>query len=680
MSKRLLLLLLPILLLAGCRQAVVNDADGVVVASPDGTIRARFFLDEEGAAGLDITVDGKPYMTVSHIGLIPMDCLSLDRGFALVPDGITQTTYLDTAHLPWGENKFLSSRYSNYVFDLRNADSVQMLLKVRVYDDGVVFSFNFAGLPDSLMIANESTTYRFAADGTGWSIPANFESYEFAYREQPISQTTDASTPFTFCLADSRWGSIHEAALDNMPEMALRQTDSLAFQAWLCPDNSGTGASFPAQSCVLGAFRTITIGRQAVDLINSQLVLSCNLGREFVPDHIDFSSARPIKYVGIWWGMHLGINSWVPDSRHGATTEEAMRYIDFAAENHIDAVLVEGWNQGWEQWGGTQVFDYLRPAPDYDLERVAVYARERGVQLIMHYETGGNIPRFEEQMDSAFRWCEGHGIHYAKTGYAGAFPDRQLHHSLYGVEHYQRVTECAARHQVCLDVHEPIKPTGLCRTCPNLMTAEGARGMEWNAWSDGNSPAHTTILPFTRLLAGPMDYTPGIFDITYERIKDNPDCRQWNQKDARQCRVHTTIAKQCALWVVLYSPMVMAADLIENYKGHPLFQFFRDYNPDCDESRALQGEPGKYIVIVRRSGDTWFLGAVTNEECRDIEVPLRFLPRRWKKYAVTLYRDGSDAHYSTNPCNYAIDTLAVRRSQTLRLHLAPGGGCAAVIR
>lgn len=681
MYKRLLLLLLPLFLLAGCRQPTQNEAaDDAVVVSPDGTIRARFFLDEEGSAGLDITVDGKPYMTVSRIGLTPMDTLSLDRGFALVPDGITPATCLDTAHLPWGENKVLSSHGSCYLFDLRNADAVRMLLEVRVYDDGVAFSFDLAELPDSLMIANESTTYRFASDGTGWSIPANFESYEFAFREQPLSKTVDASTPFTFRLADGRWGSIHEAALVDMPEMVLRQADSLAFQTWLCPDNSGTGASFLAQGCVLGAYRTITIGRQAVDLINSQLMLSCNRSRELVANDCDYFFARPIKYVGIWWGMHLGIQSWVPDSRHGATTANAMRYIDFAAENNIDAVLVEGWNRGWEQWGGTQVFDYLRAAPDYDLERVAAYARERGVQLIMHYETGGNIPRFEEQMDSAFRWCEDHGIHYAKTGYAGAFPDRQLHHSHYGVTHYNKVMRHAAEHRVALDVHEPIKPTGLCRTYPNLMSAEGARGMEWNAWSDGNSPAHTTILPFTRLLAGPMDYTPGIFDITYQRIQDNPDCRQWNQKDSRECRVHTTLAKQCALWVVIYSPMVMAADLIENYEGHPMFQFFRDYNPDCDWSCALQGEPGQYVVLVRRAGDTWFLGAVTNEDGRDIEVPLSFLPRRLRPYAVTLYHDGPDAHYETRPTSFAVDTLRLRRSQTLRLRLAPSGGCAAIIR
>ena len=667
-----------VILLAAC-----HSGDPLTVSSPDCSIEARFSLDSVGTATIGITVDGEDYMTITDIGLTTLDSTDLVHGFTLADDGITCTEYEDTATLRWGENKHIGSHYRSAIYDLRNTDSVGMLLEVRVYDDGVTFSFDYSGLPDGLLIANESTTYHFATDGTGWSIPANFESYEFAYREQSISQTTDASTPFTFRLADGRWGSIHEAGLTGMPEMALRQTDSLGLQVWLCPDNSGTGTSFRAGSCILGAWRTVTIGRQAVELINSTLVLNCNRGC----DTADYVWARPVKYVGIWWGMHLGINSWTPGgfdgltnhSRHGATTENMLRYIDFAAANGIDAVLAEGWNRGWEQWGGTQVFDYLHAAPDYDLERIAAYARERGVQLIMHYETGGNIPHFEAQMDSAFQWCQDHGVHYAKTGYAGGFPDRELHHSLYGVEHYQRVVDCAARHRVCLDVHEPIKPTGLCRTHPNLMTGEGARGMEWNAWSDGNSPAHTTILPFTRLLAGPMDYTPGIFDITYRRIQDNPDCRQWNQKDARQCRVHTTLAKQCALWVVLYSPMVMAADLIENYEGHPMFQFFRDYNPDCDESRALMGEPGQYVVIVRRAGDTWYLGAVTNDEARDITVPLDFLEKR-KEYTVTLYRDGDEAHYATNPTAYAIDTLRLRRSQPLRLHLAAGGGAAAVIR
>jgi len=402
--------------------------------------------------------------------------------------------------------------------------------------------------------------------------------------------------------------------------------------------------------------------------------------------------------------MHLGVNSWTPDStgaggrsRHGATTENALRYIDFAAANGIDGVLFEGWNRGWEQWGGRQEFDFEAAAPDFDAERVIDYARRRGVQIIMHHETGGNMPHYEARMERAFQWCQNHGIHYVKTGYAGGIPGRHLHHSQYAVGHYQRVTECAARHEIALDVHEPIKPTGLCRTWPNLMTGEGARGMEWNAWSDGNPPSHTVTLPFTRLLAGPMDYTPGIFDLTYRSLQDNPDCRKWNTKDARECRVHTTLAKQVALWVIIYSPMVMAADLMENYlaapgrdssgttdysRVHPMFQFFRDYNPDCDWSETIEGAPGSHVVVARGAGDTIFIGAATNEEARTIALPLDFLVAHGctaSRYEATLYADGEEADYRTRPEAYRIEKRTVSPHDTLHLRLAPGGGCAVIL-
>ena len=658
------------------------------VSSPDTHVVATFYLDSCGSPYIRLHVDDKEVLTVDHIGLTTNDSINLTNGFRFDGFNITKSNHHED--LLWGENKQIKLRDNGAIVHLTRDDGTNMDVCITVADDGFAFRYRYYNI-DSTLLTGESTTYHFATDGMSWSIPANFESYEFDYREQPISQTSDANTPFTFVTNDSLWGSIHEAMLADMPEMTLVRdsTDSLAFHTWLCPDNTGTGtaALYHGQAT---SWRTVTIGRKAVDLINSSFSLSLNPSRHtqrLSDDELSF--AKPIKYIGVWWGMHLGINSWTPDHRHGATTENAIQYIDFAAANNIDAVLFEGWNLGWEQWGGTQVFDFVNAAPDFDVERVIVYAKSKDVQIIMHHETGGNIPHYEAEMERAFQWCEEHGIHYVKTGYAGGFPNRHLHHSQYGVNHYQKVVECAARHHIALIVHEPIKPTGLRLTYPNLMSAEGARGMEWNAWSDGNSPAHETILPFTRILAGPMDYTPGIFDITYEHIKDNPNCQKWNMKDARECRVHTTLAKQVALWVVLYSPIVMASDLIENYLVerpdgttgvHDMFGFFSSFNPDCDWSRALQGYPGQYVVIARRAGDIYYLGAITNQESRNIEIPLDFLAEG-TEYDATIFGDAEDTDYQTNPTTYKITRQdGLSHNGILTLRLANGGGAAVIIQ
>jgi len=672
MKYNLFLLLLCTLMTTACHKS----QDVTQQHSPDGSIHAELTLDSLGSPGISIRAHDQQLLTVSHIGLLSADGMNLSDGFSIVSAEEIQDQGEET--LPWGERKTIFHSSRGFHILLKNSDSVEMQLQCLVADDGVAFRYCYNNI-DTTLLLGESTTYLFASDGQSWSIPANFESYEFEYRQQPISQTVDANTPFTFHLHEGCYGSIHEAALVEMPEMTLVRDsiNMLLFHTWLCPDNSGSGtvAEYVPQRWT--SWRAVTIGSKAVDLINSDFLLSLNLRNPHSKD--TFSYAKPIRYIGVWWGMHLGINSWIPDSRHGATTDNALRYIDFAADNDIDAVLFEGWNLGWDQWGSKQEFDFVQAAPDFDLERVISHARERGVQIIMHHETGGNIPHYEAQMEQAFQWCQDHGIHYVKTGYAGGFPDRELHHSQYGVTHYAKVVASARRHDISLIVHEPIKPTGLRAVSPNLMSAEGARGMEWNAWSDGNTPAHTTILPFTRLLAGPMDYTPGIFDITYERIRNNPLCKQWNMKDSRQCRVHTTLAKQVALWVVLYSPVVMAADLIENYEGHPMFQFFRHYNPDCDWSQALQGEPGEYVALVRRSGDSYYLGAITNEEPRTLHIPLDFLPEG-VPFEATLYGDAEEADYLVNPTAYHISRQRVTRKDTLTLKLAAGGGCAATIK
>lgn len=696
-------------MLATCLVAVLmlSACGRIRLASPDGNVSAEVFsyhysdFTRNPGWGMNIKVDGRQFLQVLDLGL-DISFADATRPFTLYClDTVLRSREVDTIwRLPWGERKEVREHYNEMVVamaDIDNDDRVD--IRIRVFDDGVAFRYEYHlgtgtdGCDSSRLLLGDKTRYRFPSDGICWSIPANFESYEFAYREQPLSQTDDANTPFTFRLGDGRYGAIHEANLRDMPEMTLvRDTASRGgntdsnkqerpcFKTWLAPSADSTiqYAYRLEGRCLVTSWRTISVGRKAVDLINNDMILCLN--EPCVLPHPE--QYRPMKYVGVWWGMHLGINSWVPDSRHGATTDNAMRYIDFAAANDIDAVLFEGWNQGWEQWGGTQVFDFTHAAPDFDIDSVLTHARRKGVEVIIHHETGGNIPNYEAQMEEAYAWCRDRGVHAVKTGYAGGFPNREIHHSRYGVQHYARAMQTAARYGLALDVHEPIKPTGLRRTYPNLMSGEGARGMEWNAWSDGNPPSHQVTLPFTRLLAGPMDYTPGIFDITYKSLEGNPDCKQWNQKDAHECRVHTTLAKQVSLWVILYSPLVMAADLIENYEGHPMFQFFRDFNPDYDWSEALQGEPGQYIVVVRRTGSTYYLAAATNEEPRDITVPLSFLSRegRGQHFAATLYTDGPDADYRSNPTSYSITQQEVTSRTKLKLHLAPGGGCAVILR
>ena len=552
--------------------------------------------------------------------------------------------------------------------EMRSADGrVRLTLRFRAFDDGVGFRYEWQ-VPDadSLTVTAEKTEFRFAADGDSWTIPASFETYELLYRKLPLAELTDANTPATFRVGDV-YGSIHEAALYDYPEMTLRKTGELAFASELAPLPDGTKARVPGS--FVTPWRTIQLGDRAVDLINSSLILNLN-----EPSKIeDTSWIRPMKYVGVWWGMHLGIESWSMDDRHGATTENAKRYIDFAAANNIQGVLFEGWNEGWESWGGRQAFDFTKPYADFDVAEIVRYARERGIEVINHHETGGNIPNYERQLEHALAWSAEQGMRNLKTGYAGGFPDGYLHHSQYGVRHYQKVVEAAAAHRITVNAHEPIKDCGIRRTWPNMMAREGARGKEWDAWSAGNPPSHEVMLPFTRLLGGPMDFTPGTFDILYERTRRSPRRKLWNCGPEVEMRVNTTLAKQIAEWVIIYSPLQMASDLIENYEGHPAFRFFRDFDADCDWSRALAGEPGEFVAVVRRAGGNFFLGAATNEEARTLTLPLDFL-EQGTTYRATIYADGPDADWKSNPTSYVITERDVTAADTLEVVMAPGGG------
>ena len=630
--------------------------------SPDGRTRLSFVTGADGCMAYTVERDGRPLILPSALGLVAQE-QDLAGGFSVRE--IVKRSVNETWTQPWGENKILRDCHNEMTAVLKNDDGVLLTLRFRAFDDGVAFRYEWE-VPDldSLTVTDELTEFRFAKDGVSWSIPGNFNTYELLYRELPVSAVENANTPFTFRV-DGTYGSIHEAALYDFPEMNLYRTDSLAFKAELAPLPDGIKARIPSK--FMTAWRTIQVGDKAVDLINSSLILNLNEPSKIA----DTSWIKPQKYIGVWWGLHLGTHTWTMGPRHGATTENALRHIDFAAANNIQGVLFEGWNEGWENWGKTQHFDYVKPYADFDLDRIAAYAREKNIELWMHNETGGNIPEYEAALETAMQRYAGLGVHAVKTGYAGGFRDGQLHHSQYGVRHYQRVVETAARYGIVIDAHEPIKDTGIRRTWPNMMTREGARGMEWNAWSEGNSAEYLCTLPFVRLLSGPMDYTPGVFDLDYSRVRGRETgMQEWNG-DNNSCCIKTTLARQIANWVIIYSPLQMASDLIENYEGHPAFQFFRDFDADCDWSEALQGEPGEYIVVVRRADDSFFLGAGTNDEPRTLTQKLGFL-KSGMTYTATIYADAPDS--AENPENYRIEKRTVTSADMLEIAMTARGG------
>lgn len=627
-------------------------AAGHTLSSPDGRIIVTF--DYKGAEPFySVDVDGAPLIGRSRLGIVSEEWQQ--------PESKVRVTRSATDYVwqqPWGENKEVREHYNEMAVTL-SARASQLTLRFRAFDDGVAlrYEWNVSGA-DTIKVTDELTEFNFAGKPTTWSIPGNFESYELEYRCLPLAEVTDANTPFTFVTDRGVYGSVHEAALYDYPEMTLRRNPAGVLKADLAPLPDGIKAYVPGEFKT--PWRSVQIGRSAVDLINSNLIINLN-----EPCRIDdLSWIEPQKYVGVWWGMHLGTQVWTPGPRHGATTANAIAHIDFAAANNIQGVLFEGWNEGWENWGGNQHFDYIKAAPDFDIDSVAAYARQKGIELWMHNETGGNIPEYEEAMEAAFAYYQKLGVHTLKTGYAGGFKGGYLHHSQYGVRHYQRVVETAARYQLMLDAHEPIKETGIRRTWPNMMTREGARGMEWNAWSKGNTADYLCTLPYVRLLSGPMDYTPGIFDIDYLRAKADTGRIEWNGPND-YCHINTTLARQIANWVIIYSPLQMAADQIENYEGHPAFEFFRQFDADCSWSKALQGEIGKYIVVARRAGEKFFLGAGTNSEARTLTVSLDFLTPG-VTYNAIVYADGSarDAVEITRRPVTAADSLEVKMAAT----------------
>jgi len=671
MSNRLVGLLAALLPLATLTAAAAEPRASARVASPDGRITIEVTTDNEGRASYAVSRDGRPVIAPSRLGLMFTGTRKFERNLAIV-DQVTQT-HDERWEQPWGERREMRDHHNQLRVTLVESAGPKRRFDVvfRVFDDGVGFRYDIPKQPglDRLSIAEELTEFDIADAATAWWIPAfEWNREEYIYHRTPIEQVGQAQTPITLRTGDGLHLSIHEAALIDYSGMNLARVDGRRFRAALTP---GIGAAKVEVATPFATpWRTIQISDRAGGLVESGLILNLN-----APNALgDVSWVRPMKYVGIWWEMHLDRKTWASGTKHGATTAHAIRHIDFAAANGFGGVLVEGWNVGWDgDWfGNGETFSFTRPYPDFDIEAVTRHAREQGVTLIGHHETSGHAAHYEAQLDAAMELYGRLGVQAVKTGYvadAGQAKvlgeDGALHYAWHEgqsmVRHHQKVVEAAAAQHISVNPHEPVKDTGLRRTYPNLVTREGARGMEYNAWGQpGNPPEHEATLVYTRLLAGPMDFTPGIFGM---------DTRSGTP-------MATTLAKQLALYVVIYSPLQMAADLLEHYESRPeAFQFVRDVPVDWEETRALDGAIGEFAVIARRDrdGDDWYLGAVTDDTARTVALPLDFLePDR--RYTAQIYRDGDGAGWRTDPHAIAIESCEVGAGDTLPIAMAPGGG------
>jgi len=663
MSRLAVTLLTGVLLVTAVLNAGATPDAMETVSSPDGRIEAVLALTA-GRPVYSISHDGRPVIQPSTLGFRFKDDPPLLGGFVI--DAVERTTIDETWKPVWGSSSEIRNHCSELAVRLKEEGGQGRVMTVvfRIFDDGVGFRYVLPEQPrlGAFDIVSEETTFRLAGDHTVWWNRNDYDSYEHLFRETPLSAVEGANTPVTMVTAEGLCLSIHEADLTGYSGMTLVPEEGVpnSLAAELVPWPDGV-TRVMGSTPLTTPWRTIQIGERPGDLLESNLIL--NLNEPCVIE--DTSWIRPMKYLGIWWSLHIGGETWHEGPTHGATTANAKRYIDFAAEHGFGGLLVEGWNTGWDRWGAQGAFDFVTPYDDFDLEGVVAYGRDRGVAVIGHHETGGDAADYETRVDAAFDLYKRVGIDAVKTGYAGGiYPRGQHHHGQWMVFHYRKILEKAADARIMLDVHEPIKPTGISRTYPNMMTREGVRGMEYNAWSEGNPPEHTTILPFTRMLAGPLDYTPGIFDLTFDDYK--PDYR-----------VHSTVAKQLALYVVLMSPLQMAADLPENYEGDPAFQFIERVPCTWDETRVLDAVIGDYVVIARRSGNEWFLGAITDEKGRVLEVSLDFLAAANGTYRARVFRDGPVAHLGTNPTTVDISTVELGAKDTMELELAPGGGAAA---
>ncbi|WP_313579897.1 glycoside hydrolase family 97 protein [Chishuiella sp.] len=708
--------------------AMMNIAYGQELKSPDGNFVMDFSLSKDGKPTYQLRYKGKDVVKPSHLGFEfktthkEMDFATQQRvedekakdianflsGFEIVD---TKTSTFDETWVPvWGEVDKIRNNFNELAVTVSQPKTDrQMVIRFRMFDDGLGFRYEFPEQKNLkyFVIKEEHSQFAMTGDHTAFWIPGDYDTQEYDYTESKLTDIrglfdkayignasqkafskTGVQTALMMKASNGLYINLHEAALINYPAMSLNLDDkNLVFESWLTPDALGDKGYLQAPFNT--PWRTVIASDDARDVVASKMTYNLN-----EPSKIkDTSWIKPVKYVGVWWEMITGRGSWAytddfptvelgvtdyskakPNGKHAANTKHVKEYIDFAAANGFDAVLVEGWNEGWEDWFGNHkdyVFDFVTPYPDFDVKELNTYAKSKGVKIIMHHETSGSIRNYERHMDKAYKFMQDNGYNAVKSGYVGDIvPRGDYHYSQNVVNHYQYALEKAAEYKIMVNAHEAVRPTGVARTWPNLIGNESARGTEYQAFG-GSKPNHVTILPFTRLLGGPMDYTPGIFEMDIKKMNPN-----------NESHVNSTLANQLALYVTMYSPLQMAADIIENYNRFPdAFQFIKDVPVDWQDSKYLEAEPGKYLTVARKDkkSNNWFVGNVNGETPRTTKIKLDFLDKG-KKYEATVYTDAKDAHYKTNPQAYKIEKKKVNSKSTLDLTSAAGGGFAISIK
>ncbi len=678
-----------------------------IITSPDNKLKLEIKLIDEGVLVYNLFWENRDVIKESKLGISLLNQTDLMQGFLIT--NISESFFSEEWKPVLGEVESILNQYNQMQVTLyQQKEKRTIILTFCVFNDGLGFRYEFP-LQDNLnyfTVIEENTEFNLTGNHKTFWIPGDYDSQEYTYTTSLLSEINSdkgntaaeisvksipgnnyVQTPLMLKSTEGLYINIHEAALLNYPVMYLTvDKNNYSLKTHLCPDALNNKAYM--QTPCTTPWRTIIVSDKAEDILASKIILNLNEPAEFD----DVSWIKPIKYIGIWWGMHVGTMSWnysnlnnvkldkvnwkslTPNKKHGATTQNTKRYIDFAAKHGFNAVLVEGWNIGWEDWFGEwkeEVFDFVTPYPDFDVDELQKYAQSKNVELIMHHETSASVTNYERRLDDAFTFMKDHGYNSVKTGYVGKIIPRGEHHDgQWMVNHFTRFIEKAEKYKICVNSHESVRLTGLHRTYPNWLAAEAARGNEFNAWSIGNPPEHETILPFTRFIGGPMDYTPGIFQIKMDYY--NPESKY---------QVHTTLAKQLALYVTIYSPIQMAADLPENYERFSdAFSFIEQVPINWSDTKILNAEPGDYIIIARKDkdSDNWFVGAITDEQARTFYIKLDFLDDR--KYEMTTYKDAADADWEKNPMKYEIIKSIVRKNQTVKLHLAPGGGCAIILK
>lgn len=672
--------------------------------SPDGNVVLSFSLKADGTPTYKMTYKGKPVINESTLGFTLKKDEPLTNHFKVVSD--SKSTFKETWKPVWGEEKEILNHYNELLVQLKQDKTNRLMnIRFRVYNEGVGFRYEFPTQKELtyFVIAEENTQFAMTGDHTAWWIPGDYDTQEYDYNESKLSEIrglmkqsmTDNVSQYVFSptgvqtalmmkTKDGLYINLHEAALVDYALMNLNLDDkNFIFQSWLTPDAKGDKGYLYTPTKT--PWRTVMVSDDARNILASRLILNLNDPCALA----DTSWIKPVKYIGVWWEMITGKSSWAytndlptikldevdytkvkPNGTHAANNEKVRRYIDFAAQHGFDQVLVEGWNVGWEDWFGHRkdyVFDFITPYPDFDIKALNDYAHAKGVKLMMHHETSGSTRNYERHMKAAYELMNKYGYNSVKTGYVGdILPIGEHHYSQSTINHYLYVIKEAAKHKIMVNAHEAVRPTGLCRTYPNLIGNESARGTEYEAFG-GNKPFHTTILPFTRLQGGPMDYTPGIFETEVKNVNPN-----------NTSQVRSTLAKQLGLYVTMYSPLQMAADLPENYERFAdAFQFIKDVPVDWQESVYLEAEPGRYITVARKDkhSDNWYIGNTSNENGHTSELLLNFLDKN-KKYEATIYADAKNADWQTNPKAYTITKQKVNAKTKLKLTAAKGGGYA----